>query len=151
MKRRKKKSRKLLGRRYHGYGQASGGHRGSGQKGGKGAAGIKDHMRFAEKFKERIEQLGSRGFTRHACIRPRYVINVGVLCTLVKEGRIPYEKDEKGNYVVRLPRLHKLLGGGIVDIPLVVIVSDQCHVTAKAKEKIEKAGGKIVQVPAEAA
>ncbi len=145
VKRKKKKSRKLLGRRYHGAGQASGGARKSGQRGGFGAAGIKDHMKFAEKFKDRIAQIGSYGFTRHALIRPTYVINVGEIVTLIKENRIPFEKDEKGNYIVKFTNPNvKILGGGKVDIPLVLIVHEQAHVTEKAKQKIEKAGGKIV-------
>lgn len=144
MKRRRKKSRKLYGSRYHGYGQV-GEHKGSGQRGGKGKAGGKDHLKI--KLLKEGHIFGSRGFTDKG---PKIVynpINIGELIELIKDGRIEYERE--GEFIVvktdQLP-YNKILGRGKVDLKLKLIVSKGTVVSTKAAEKIQSSGGIIETV-----
>lgn len=141
--RKRRKIVKLRGKRYSGYGQVSGGHRGSGQRGGFGRAGIKDHMK-TKYLKEGFEY-GSRGFTRHAQIRPRYAINIGKLVELAIDGRIK-SKREDDKIVVDLTSLPftKILGGGQVKVPVKLITSPNISITKRAEEKIKNIGGEII-------
>ena len=128
-----------------GYGRASGGHRKSGQRGGKGRAGTYKHhtlQRIKEGF---FQQKG--GFLRHAATsRPVRTANLGELDAkidqllaagkLVKEGdKVKLNADTLG--------IEKLLGTGRVTHPLIVTVR---YITAKAKAKIEAAGGEVIVV-----
>lgn len=143
MRRKRRKITKLRGKRYVGYGQVSGGHRGSGQRGGFGRAGIKDHMKI--KYLKEGFEYGSRGFTRHAQIRPTYAINIGKLIELAVNGRIEVGKENE-RLVVDVSKLpfNKILGGGQVKLPIKLIIPEGFPITSKAQEKIKNAGGEIV-------
>ncbi len=142
MRRKKKKSRKLLGSRYHGYGQV-GEHKGSGQRGGFGKAGGKDHIKL--KLIKSGHVFGSRGFTHKGTKKIVIPVNVGVLAEMIKGGEIKVEK-ENDKYVISLDELpfNKVLGKGKVDIPIKIIVGSG-EVTPKAREKIESTGGIIIE------
>lgn len=145
LKRKRRKIVKLRGKRYAGYGQVSGGHRGSGQRGGFGRAGIKDHMKI--KYLKEGFEYGSRGFTRHAQIRPEYPINIGKLVELAMNQRIKCHKED-GKLIIDLSTLPftKILGAGRVDVPVKLILPSNVSITKKAEEKIKDAGGEIVTV-----
>ncbi|MHA1609023.1 MAG: uL15m family ribosomal protein [Candidatus Njordarchaeales archaeon] len=143
LKRKEKKTKKLRGKRYSGYGQVSGGHRGKGQRGGKGMAGVKDHKRPGL-LKEGYEY-GSRGFTHHGPVRIMHAINIGKLVELASSGRISTSKED-GRIVIDLreKRITKILGGGRVSHPVKLIIDKSITITERAKEKIKAAGGEIV-------
>lgn len=143
LRRKRRKIVKLRGKRYSGYGQVSGGHRGSGQRGGFGMAGVKDHMKI--KLTMEGYQYGSRGFTPHGPVRPDYPINIGRLLELAKANILDAEKDGE-KIVIDMKKLPytKILGGGTVDIPVKIILKKNITITNKAKEKILAAGGEII-------
>ncbi len=136
---------RLRGRRYAGYGQVSGGHRKSGQRGGFGRAGVKDHMKI-KLLKEGYE-FGSRGFTHHGPYRPEYPINIGKIIELAREGLIN-AKEEHKKLIIDLTKIRNLriLGGGNVDIPVKLLLNNSAYITKRAEEKIKAAGGDIVIV-----
>jgi len=141
MRRKRKKSRKLYGSRYHGYGQV-GEHKGSGQKGGKGRAGGKDHIKI--KLLKEGHQFGSRGFTDKG---PKIIynpINIGELIEMIKDEKIDFEKEGEF-YVIRTEKLpyNKILGRGRVDLKLKLIVTPKTFISKKAVEKIQASGGVI--------
>jgi len=144
MKRRRKKSRKLYGSRYHGYGQV-GEHKGSGQKGGKGNAGGKDHIKI--KLLKEGHIFGSRGFTDKGPKTIYTPINIGELIELIKDGKVKHEKE--GEFIVikmdQLP-YNKILGRGKVDLKLKLIVSKETVISKKAADKIQSIGGIIETV-----
>jgi len=142
LRRRRKKSRKLLGKRYHGYGQV-GEHKGSGQSGGKGMAGGKDHIKMH--LLKIGHVFGSRGFTHHGPKIKINPINVGRLVEMIKENKIEVEK-EGDFYVVNLDKMpfNKVLGFGEVDIPIKLVLG-KGFVSKKAEEKIKAAGGEIIK------
>ena len=144
LKRKERKTQKLRGKRYHGYGQVSGGHRKGGQRGGRGRAGIKDHMRH--KFLMEGYEIGSRGFTHHGPYRLRFSINVGKLIELAEQNKIE-SHEEDGKLVIDTTKLMitKILGGGKVLRPVKIILGSNTAITDKAKEKIMKARGEIIK------
>jgi len=143
-KRTKKKSRKQRGSRVMGYGQASGGHRKSGQRGGKGRAGTYGHHRL-KRIKEGFDQ-EKHGFTRHhgGSSRPVRTINLGELDTkihqLLAAGKVVKEAD-KIKINAETLGIDKLLGAGRVTHSLIVIVSD---ISDNARAKIEAANGEVI-------
>ena len=142
--RRRKKSRKLRGRtRSMGWGRI-GQHRGSGAKGGFGAAGMHKHM-WTWVVKYAPTWFGKHGFNRPPELLAKPAeINVGELDEMVdkllQEG---LAREEEGKIVVNLAELgyNTLLGKGRVTRPLKVIVP---RATEKAIEKIKAAGGEVV-------
>ena len=141
--RRRKKSRKLRGRtRTMGWGRI-GQHRGSGSRGGFGAAGMHKHM-WTWVVKYAPSWFGKHGFNRppELVVKPME-INVGELDELIekliKEGKVERSDDL---IKVDLSKLgyNKLLGKGKVRHKLYVIVP---KATKAAIEKIEAAGGKV--------
>ncbi len=142
--RRRKKSRKLRGRtRTMGWGRI-GQHRGSGSKGGFGAAGMHKHM-WSWVVKYAPSWFGKHGFNRppELVVKPKS-INVGELAERldrwIREGKV---KVEGGIPVVNLAELgyNILLGRGRIEKPVKVIVP---RASARAIEKIEKAGGIVI-------
>ncbi len=142
--RRRKKSRKLRGRtRSMGWGRI-GQHRGSGAKGGFGAAGMHKHM-WTWVVKYAPTWFGKHGFNRPPELLAKPAeINVGELDEMVdKLLREGLAREEEGKIVVNLAELgyNTLLGKGKVTRPLKVIVP---RATEKAVEKIRAAGGEVV-------
>ena len=144
LSRKKRKTQKLRGKRYAGYGQVSGGHRGKGQRGGYGRAGVKDHMKI--KFLKEGFVYGSRGFYRHGPIRPKYAINIGKLIELA-ESKVIDTAEGNGKIVIDLSKLPftKVLGGGSVKKAIKLIIKPGMSISKKAKEKIIAAGGEILE------
>ncbi|BEP17514.1 uL15 family ribosomal protein [Pyrofollis japonicus] len=142
--RRRKKSRKLRGRtRTMGWGRI-GQHRGSGSRGGFGAAGMHKHM-WTWVVKYAPTWFGKHGFNQPLKYQIRTEeINVGELAELVDKlaaaGKLEKENDK---YVVNLAEMgyYKLLGRGKIKQPVKVIVPEATELAIK---KIEEAGGEVV-------
>ena len=122
------KNRRMRGKTTHGWGTKKK-HRGSGSQGGAGWGGAKKGKRTFI-YAHEPEHFGKKGFfSLHKKIN---IINVGDLEEIAGEAK---EIDLNAlNY-------QKLLSRGIINKPLHVTVSS-C--SPRAKEKIEKAGGKII-------
>ena len=141
-KKKKRKASKLRGDKYMGHGQVN---RHRNHPGGRGRAGAKDHLKM-KLLKEGYEY-GTRGFVHHGVERPWLVFNLGQLCEMIRENKIPL-KFEEDTYVVDLTsyRYLKILGDGriIVDKPIKLILRPSAKVSEKARQKIEAHGGEIV-------
>ena len=138
------RTNKLRGSRTHGRGKKAG--RGAGLIGGHGGAGYLKHerMRMLKYHPER--RCGVKGFKRpQGIVSANRVINLITLNesipSLVEEGKISKEGDK---YQVDLTQLgfDKLLGTGSVDFAIDVTVN---AISNSAREKIEAAGGSIVE------
>lgn len=137
-----RKTRKLRGSRMHGFGNTQK-HRGAGSRGGRGMAGSKkQHWQYISKYFPGY--FGRRGFKKKGAVQCDTTINVGelsdILVALVEAGNA---KGAKGAYTIDLAAagFTKLLGTGKVSTKLTVTVA---NCSAKAKEKIEAAGGSVV-------
>ncbi len=142
--RRRKKSRHLRGRtRTMGWGRI-GQHRGSGSRGGFGAAGMHKHM-WTWVVKYAPTWFGKHGFNRPPIYEVKAAeINVGELAEqLDKWLREGLAREEEGRIVVDLAKMGyvKLLGRGNIDKPVKVIVPEASE---RAVKKIEEAGGEVV-------
>jgi len=119
-------------------------HRGSGSRGGFGAAGMHKHM-WTWVVKYAPTWFGKHGFNKPLKyeIKARE-INVGELAEIVDklmaEGRAV---EEDGKIVINLAEMgyYKLLGRGRITRALKVIVPEA---TELARKKIEEAGGEVV-------
>jgi large subunit ribosomal protein L15 len=136
-----RKTRKQRGSRYMGWGQV-GQHRKAGGRGGKGKAGGRKHF-WIRTVKYEQERFKSTGFLPPSAKKPKQAtINVGELEDLALKaiGDIGAE----GGNVLDLESLGigKLLGRGSVSVPLKVRVA---YATMSAQEKIEEAGGSIIE------
>ncbi|MFH1721960.1 MAG: uL15 family ribosomal protein [Candidatus Altiarchaeota archaeon] len=146
MAQKNRKTVSLRGSRTYGYGNAQK-HRGAGSRGGRGKAGSKKH-KWHHFSKYHKGHFGHKGFKRpeSGCIEIRK-INVGFLSEhierFVEEG---YAKKTKKDLEVDLTKagFHKLLGSGTIDKALIIKVGSYSE---RAKEKVEKAGGKIEGPP----
>jgi len=143
MPHKKRKVRKKRGSRTHGYGQV-GQHRGGGQRGGHGKVGFHKH-KWTYTIKYEPERFGKHGF-KPPTRREVSAINVGELDEQIDSllDNKQAEKTKEG-IKVHLNRLgyNKLLGKGQVTHMLIVQVQS-C--SKSATSKIEKAGGKILEI-----
>jgi len=130
---RRKAKRRRGERTYHGMHKN---WRGGGNRGGRGKAGRHKH-KWSYVVKYEPDYFGKRGFKppERKALR---TINLKELDKMIKEGIIKGDK-------VNLSELgyDKLLGTGKINYPLVVEVK---KASVKAIEKIEKVGGKVIQV-----
>ena len=132
----KKKTKKRVGR---------GGKRGT--YSGRGSKGQRAHgVRIRPHLRDIIKRLPKkRGYRFHPIEKkPMIVINLEVLERKFKEGdkitpKILAEKGIPGFKKGKMPEV-KLLGSGNITKKLLV---SECQISQSAKEKIEKAGGKI--------
>lgn len=133
-----RKIRRQRGSRTHGWGQV-GQHRGSGQRGGRGKAGLHKHKwSWIVKF--------APDYFGHDLTKPPFSskihrwINVGQIDDIWQKMD---KKGRKSDKVLDLAKMGygRLLGSGIVEGAYSVIVRS---FTESAKAKIEKAGGKLV-------
>ncbi len=134
MKRKRSKRSRLRGRNTCGYGSRKK-HRGSGHRGGVGMAGT---GKRADQKKTSIINLkgyfGKKGFVGKEKMPAINLSDIGERKNeLIKKGFI---REEKGKIVVEKC---KILGKGEIKEKIIV----RCPVSKSAKEKIEKAGGKI--------
>ncbi|MEM7826742.1 MAG: uL15 family ribosomal protein [Candidatus Aenigmatarchaeota archaeon] len=124
-----RKTRKMRGSKTCGYGSKKK-HRGKGSRGGKGYAGAHKH-KWTYITKYEPEHFGKRGFSS---LRKRAkTINLDELKRIA---------EKEGNEIdLKKLGFNKLLGRGKIEEPLTVKVQ---QVSKLAKEKIEKAGGRIL-------
>ena len=141
--RKQKKSKRMRGRAWHGWGSKKK-HRGAGNRSGRGNAGRgKRSGHKKPSFLKRKEFLGQIGFTLHGTQEKRNIVAVNLefiqqhLDAFVQEGKIEKKGDD---YIIDADKMgwQKILGTGHV--------KNKLHITAqgfskKAKEKIEKAKG----------
>jgi len=135
----KTKNRKRIGRGGT-RGKTSGrGHKGQKQHGGHG---IRPQMRDEIK---RIPKLRGRGVNMNTSVNDKAVtLNISVIEKSFSKGKIVSPKSlfKAGLFLKRgnsYPQI-KILGGGEVSKKFTIT---GCKVSATAKEKIEKAGGKV--------
>ncbi len=133
----RKKVVKQRGHRTHGWGSPKK-HRGAGSRGGRGYAGSKKHKRVWV-AKNEPDRLGKRGF--HSLRDKRVKARVRAI-NLRDLERIALKKGLKE---INLKELgyDKLLGAGQVTRKLIVKAD---MFSASAKEKIERAGGKLIKI-----
>ncbi len=123
----KKKVRKWRGRTSHGWG-AKKKHRGGGSQGGRGMGGSEKHKRSFV-YTKKPDHFGYKGF--YSLKKKVKSINVGDL-----------EKMEGETFDLGKLGYGKLLGRGKINRAITVTVES---FSAHAKEKVEKAGGKITE------
>ena len=126
----RKKVVKMRGSKTHGYGSKKK-HRGGGSKGGKGQAGQFKHKKtfFKRWGKEKQPRFKS---LEHRNIRSKEkAINLGDLIRLTDKNEIDAADFGYG----------KVLSEGILEKPVTIKAK---KFSGRAKEKIEKAGGKAV-------
>jgi len=136
-----RKLRKQRGSRYMGWGQV-GQHRKSGGRGGKGRAGGRKHF-WIRTVKYEPERYLHKGFLPPSAKVPKIkTINVGELVELAAAVLTDY--GIKGGNELDLASLGigKVLGRGKIAVPLNIKVA---KITASAQEKIEEAGGSIIE------
>ena len=138
MPHRLRKIRKKRGSRTHGFGRV-GQHRGGGQRGGHGKAGLHKH-KWTYVIKYEPDYFGKKGFTSPKNLkRKANVINVGVLDELAE--KLSTEKEGKLFIDLESFGYTKLLGAGKVTKPLIV-KAPSC--SKSAAEKIREAGGQVL-------
>ena len=138
MPHRLRKIRKKRGSRTHGFGRV-GQHRGGGQRGGHGKAGLHKH-KWTYVIKYEPDYFGKKGFTSPKNLKRRVnVINVGVLDELAE--KLSTEKEGKLFIDLESFSYTKLLGAGKVTKPLIV-KAPSC--SKSAAEKIREAGGQVL-------
>jgi large subunit ribosomal protein L15 len=119
----KKKIRKMRGQRTCGYGMLKK-HRGGGSRGGRGKAGYGKH-KFTYMLQNEPDHFGKSGFT--PVRRNRFkCVNISQLEKMSENGRVVFTG--------------KVLGSGKISNALTVVCA---RISAVAREKIEKAGGKV--------
>jgi len=136
-----RKLRKQRGSRYMGWGQV-GQHRKSGGRGGKGRAGGRKHF-WIRTVKYEPERYLHKGFLPPSAKVPKIkTINVGELVELAAAVLTDY--GIKGGNELDLTSLGigKILGRGKIAVPLNIKVA---QITSSAQEKIEEAGGSIIE------
>ncbi len=140
--RKDKKVTKYRGSKTHGGGSMKK-RRGAGHRGGRGRAG--SGKRGDAKKPRYWKELASKGFTSKA-VSLGLAVNVGhldsMIVRLAKEGRV---EEKSGAYLVDAKKLGfaRLLGTGFVHNKINIVVG---VATAKAREKIEAAGGSVTTV-----
>lgn len=153
---RRKKVRRLRGSRTHGWGHPKK-HRGKGSRGGVGKSGMGKRGQHKMSL---LNSLGIKNIGAHGFKRPQEVIATVVAINLrdvearidkwVKKG---LASEEKGIIIVDMDKIGvtKVLGAGRVGRKIHIKAD---RISASAKEKIEKAGGRaeamIVEVEEEA-
>ncbi len=129
MKQKRKKISRQRGYRTHGWGSKKK-HRGGGNRGGRGHAGSHKHH-YVKRIVEEGLHLGKKGF--HSLKKPEKTINIADL-------------PEKNEINLREMGYSRLLGRGHLNRAVIVHVK---HCSKKARDRIEKAGGKVVELSAQ--
>lgn len=137
MKKKRKKIVKLRGSKTHGYGSKKK-HRGGGSKGGRGRAGSFKHKKVLMRKLGLIEN--KRGFVslKKKGIKPEVrAINLKDIVKIAKDKK-EIDLKELG--------FDKVLGKGNLEKPITIKAR---FFSNKAKEKIEAAGGKAIEIEKE--
>jgi len=138
---RKRKSRKQRGSRYCGWGQV-GQHRKSGGRGGKGKAGGRKHF-WIRTVKYNPDRYRNIGFKPPSSLEPEpEIINVGELEHIARQVHGDYNLTDFEELDLNQLGIDKLLGRGKISVPLKIKVDE---ISASAREKIEEAGGSIIE------
>ncbi len=137
------RTNKFRGSRTHGRGKKGG--RGAGLMGGHGNAGLHKHKAM-HMLKYDPDHFGRHGFKRpQKVVSAKITMNVGEvqekMDSLITQG-VAVKQGEKVEVNLTDMGVDKLLGFGNVSDILNIKVAEA---SAKAKEKIEAAGGSIVQ------
>ena len=128
----KKRTRKMRGKKTFGYGSKKK-HRGAGSRGGRGMAGSFKHKKI-KILKENPDHYGKTGFKKKNVKKVR-TINLKNLDTLAQKlGKEKINLTELG--------YDKVLGTGKISKKLEIEAE---LFSAKARKKIEEAGGKALQ------
>ena len=117
--------------------------KGSGNRGGRGQAGMHKH-KWTYTVKYDPEHYVKRGFIRHSAGKELKAINLKELDKMVdKLVDQKMAEEENGKVKINLSKIgyDKLLGSGKVTKPLIV---EAKHFSKNAVEKLEKSGGKAV-------
>lgn len=138
-RRTKSTKRKYLGNRTYGGGNTKN-RRGKGTRGGVGRAGYHKH-RWLKTIKEGLNKSRRHGFVnRNSSSAKMDEITLFALQSQVDAGK--YKKDAEGKFEVVLSVHTKVLSQGTLAAPLKISAG---AFSAKAKEKITKAGGKVAE------
>jgi len=136
------RTKKFRGSRTHGKGKKHG--RGHGDRGGHGNAGLHKH-KFKWMIKYDPDHFGAHGFNRHVPgVRPKACVNVGDIEARLQEFAskgAAHETDQGFRVDLSMLGIEKLLGDGMLSLPMEIIVGEA---SATAKNKVEVAGGKVV-------
>lgn len=136
-----RRTRRYRGSRYCGWGQV-GQHRKSGGRGGKGFAGGHKHF-WIQTVKYNPLRFRNIGFKPPSSLTPMpATINVGELEELARKVLGPEAVKNGAELNLSELGIGKLLGSGRIDVALKVTVETA---TSGAKEKLEAAGGSIVE------
>ncbi len=128
----RKKITRQRGRRTHGWGSQKK-HRGGGSRGGRGRGGVEKQKRTW--LLKRGESLGKRGFKS---LQQRGLKKRSLSVNLRDIERLAGGKKE----IDLLDHgYERVLGSGTISRPMKIRA---VHFSAKAKDKIEKAGGKVI-------
>lgn len=142
MPHKERKIRKQRGSRYMGWGQV-GQHRKAGGRGGKGRAGGRKHF-WLRTVKYEPERFKKVGFLPPSAKKPATnTINVGELEDLARKIITNYGIEGGNELDLTAIGIDKLLGRGSIKAPLNIKVA---AVTRSAQEKIEEAGGSIIEL-----
>ncbi|MBN2881682.1 uL15 family ribosomal protein [Candidatus Woesearchaeota archaeon] len=140
-----KKAKKQRGSKTHGWGSMKK-HRGAGHRGGRGNAGSGKRgdakkPTYQQKFKGKY--FGRIGFTSVHASKDLSVNLTYVNCSIEKWVESKKAEKKGDTYVIDLARLGyaKLLGTGSISVKIEVTVPEA---SAKAIEKVESAGGKVI-------
>ncbi len=135
--------------RFRGYRAYHGSHkqwRGSGNRGGRGDAGLDNHKK-GTMLKYDPEHFGKRGFKRHYSLtKDTKFLNLRELDIILDKIKgSDAVQEENGKIKVSLKKLgyDKLLGTGKITKPVIV---EGAHFSKNAIKKIEEIGGKAVKV-----
>ena len=141
MPHKERKVRKQRGSRYMGWGQV-GQHRKSGGRGGKGKAGGRKHF-WIRTVKYTPTRYQKKGFLPPSAKKPSAkTINVGELEDLAERVLTEYGIKSGNELDLTALGFDKVLGRGNINIPIKIKVS---QITSSAQEKIEEAGGSIIE------
>lgn len=141
--RREKKSRKMRGSRTMGWG-IRGQHRDRGSQGGRQIGMHKEKWSWLVKYGE--GWYGKHGF-RNPTTKLTSAISLRKLNELLVSGSIKI-KEIDGKKIVDLNELgyDKLLGGGIISVPVTIKVG---KATDRAIQKVNQIGGEVILSPTE--
>jgi large subunit ribosomal protein L15 len=134
----KSKSRKYYGNRTFGGGNTKN-RRGKGSKGGKGRGGFHKHKRMHYIVTEGTSTTES-GFVNESR-RKTQEINIRKVEKMIMVGKAKPQGDSYDLDLRKKGKYTKLLGNGELNYKANITVDAY---TASAKEKVEKAGGKII-------
>jgi large subunit ribosomal protein L15 len=137
-----RKVRKRRGSRTHGWGQI-GQHRKTGAKGGRGEAGKHKH-KWTWVLRYDRDYFGKHGFFRQNRreVKSMNLLQLATVIENLEEQGLLKTVDDRIVVDLNSMGVKKIIGGGRINRPLVVIVENW---TKTAEEKIREAGGEIIR------